>query len=264
MRARSTLSLVLGRLSPVLKLEIDTVGAMDKRGKRAKHFPTLVVTAHVQRRAEFWVFNMVLPMGAFVLMSFSTISLPSYFLGDRLAITVTLLLTAAAYKTTIMSHVPPISYNTILDWYVLNCGAIMGLLVVENSAVGWFGIHENDAERKRSAGTPDSGAVGAGDGPATYVEILDWCCYGFLLFLWISLHAWLIRQGALAQQLAANAMPILAAEGGIPIKGPDGLTRQHTTILTQFRNPAVAPKRKRRSSSRPTTGEQDLRQVVSP
>ena len=49
--------------------------------------------------------------------------------ADRMAMSLTLLLTAVAFKQVVSTHLPSISYLTILDKYVL-CGFLMQVLVV--------------------------------------------------------------------------------------------------------------------------------------
>eukprot|EP00435_Cladocopium_sp_Y103_P035060 s2091_g9.t1 len=53
-------------------------------------------------------------------------------MGGRLGATLTFLLTAVAYKYLVAEMVPRISYNTMLDWYVLVCWAFLLLMVLEN------------------------------------------------------------------------------------------------------------------------------------
>ena len=58
----------------------------------------------------------------------------------RLAVSLTLVLTAAAYKFSISGMVPSISYLTLADKYVLSCSVIIFLLVLEGAIVGNFAV----------------------------------------------------------------------------------------------------------------------------
>ena len=54
----------------------------------------------------------------------------------RLAVTLTLLLTAAAYKLAIITMTPDISYLTTLDCYVLICALFVAAMVFEGAFLG--------------------------------------------------------------------------------------------------------------------------------
>ena len=107
------------RLSPILKLQPCLVGACNIRGERKKDFPALQATAMVQRRAEYFAYNMFLPLFAFLLMSLTSFSLPVTDISARLSVCLTLVLTAAAFKFAVATLSPHISYSTVLDSYVL-------------------------------------------------------------------------------------------------------------------------------------------------
>ena len=62
--------------------------------------------------------------------------------ASRLSVSLTLVLTAAAYKFVVASMLPAISYFTLLDYYVLSCSLFLFLVVIENGAMSaktWFG-----------------------------------------------------------------------------------------------------------------------------
>ena len=81
--------------------------------------------------SRFYLVNVVLPVASIVLASASSLAV-SHDTGGRLSATLTLLLTAVAYKYIVSEMVPKISYNTLLDWYVLVCWAFLLLMVLEN------------------------------------------------------------------------------------------------------------------------------------
>ena len=58
--------------------------------------------------------------------------------ADRLSVTLTLMLTAVAYKFIVASALPQVSYLTSLDTYVLVCFLFLFLISVEN--VAWPAI----------------------------------------------------------------------------------------------------------------------------
>jgi len=99
-------------------------------------YPTIRVSARVYRHPFYIVINMMLPMFCFVLMSMCQYIVPTNDQEVRLAVTLTLVLTASAYKLVTSSTVPDIAYLTIADKYVLACFYLMVILVCEAAVVG--------------------------------------------------------------------------------------------------------------------------------
>ena len=67
---------------------------------------------------------------------------PRTDVADRLSVSLTLVLTAAAYKFVVASMLPQISYFTMLDHYVLMCSGFLFLVVIENGVMStntWAG-----------------------------------------------------------------------------------------------------------------------------
>lgn len=74
-------------------------------------YPTITISARVYRKPGFVIYNVIIPMAAFVIMAFMQFTITDRTNQDaRLAVTLTLVLTAAAYKFSISSMVPSISY----------------------------------------------------------------------------------------------------------------------------------------------------------
>lgn len=81
----------------------------------------LVVSFLYQRVWEYHAFNEYLMLGliASCAMSIWVVPFDSDTVGDRLALDITLLLVAVAFKQSTMDRLPPVSYLTLLDWYSL-------------------------------------------------------------------------------------------------------------------------------------------------
>ena len=92
----------------------------------------LNVTVQLERIPWYYVSNIVGPMILIVLMSGCSFVIPSKDVADRLSASLTLVLTAVAYKYVVSQMVPPIGYSTRLDRYVTWCFAFLFLVVVEN------------------------------------------------------------------------------------------------------------------------------------
>ena len=68
--------------------------------------------------------------------------------GTRLSVSLSLVLTAAAYKIVANDMVPKLAYLTVLDKYVMSCSFFIVIMVFEGAAVGQLAKHpEWHAER---------------------------------------------------------------------------------------------------------------------
>ena len=87
-----------------------TSGLRVKGGKREKTYTSLHARCSVNRLTEFYTANIVIPMGFFSgLTIFCSFCVARYDVGDRLSVSLTLMLTAAAYKLVITSMMPTIA-----------------------------------------------------------------------------------------------------------------------------------------------------------
>ncbi|XP_032236006.2 cys-loop ligand-gated ion channel isoform X2 [Nematostella vectensis] len=105
----------------------------DNQASSANNYPIYHIRAHVRRKNGYYLWNVVtimLLIGALAFASFSVdISAPA----DRLSVTLTLLLTAVAFKFVVSQSLPTISYLTILDKYVLAVLVFLCGVAVENA-----------------------------------------------------------------------------------------------------------------------------------
>ena len=100
-------------------------------------YPAINVSVRVTRHANFYLYNIVFPMGLFSLMGIlAPFAIPLEDGGTRIGITLTLVLTAAAYKFAISQMVPTVSYLTLIDVYVLEQAGLIALVTVQNCVVG--------------------------------------------------------------------------------------------------------------------------------
>jgi len=101
-------------------------------------FPTVKISVYLQRKYGFYLWNVVLPMFLIASMSACSMSIHIDKVADRLSATLTLVLTAVAYKYITAQMVPTIGYNTWLDKYVLACFWFLVVIVLENCVAGRF------------------------------------------------------------------------------------------------------------------------------
>lgn len=104
-----------------------------------KIFPTMDISAVVHRRPMNYFWSIIVPMFLFVQMSVMSFCLAYKDASDRLGVSLTLVLTAAAYKFVVSNMLPAIPYLTLLDKYVMMCSLWLVLIVFENGLVGKFG-----------------------------------------------------------------------------------------------------------------------------
>jgi len=95
-------------------------------------FPLLHITVMMQRIFWFYMSNVVIPMFIIVTLSACSMVIPINHIGERLAASLTCVLTAVAFKYVVAQMVPIIGYDTWLDEYVLMCFVFLALIVLEN------------------------------------------------------------------------------------------------------------------------------------
>ena len=115
----------------------------------------LHVTLQVRRNPWYYVSNIVVPMFSIVLLSGSSFVIPVEKIQDRLSASLTLVLTAVAYKYNVVQTAPPIGYHTWLDWYVLMCYVALFSVVMENCIsyiVFWHTQDQNTKDYQQTKG----------------------------------------------------------------------------------------------------------------
>lgn len=94
--------------------------------------PVLVISLSIRRYRWAAFVNVELPMGLITALGAGTFA-GEQNVNDRLGVSVTLLLTAVAYKFIIADDIPRIAYLTMLDKYVMGCFLMLAVVVAENS-----------------------------------------------------------------------------------------------------------------------------------
>ena len=75
------------------------------------------------------------PMLGFCILALFQWAVPADEVADRMSITLTLVLTAAAYKFAVAAMTPAISYLTLLDKYVVGCGSFILICAFEGGCM---------------------------------------------------------------------------------------------------------------------------------
>jgi glycine receptor alpha-3 len=121
---------------PEWKLESIQVRELDKYyGFVDASFSRYRIEILVSRRSGFYVWKVIAIEVMIVMLSWAVFLLDSGELGNRLAVSVTLLLATVAFSYVISGITPRISYLTLLDWFLLGCFALIFLSAVESVVV---------------------------------------------------------------------------------------------------------------------------------
>ena len=89
----------------------------------------------MERQPEYYLWNVCFVMFLVVLCAPINAGVNQHDLADRMSITLTLYLTAVAYKFVIMTIIPQVSYLTHLDKYCLMAFGFLTISIVENFSV---------------------------------------------------------------------------------------------------------------------------------
>jgi len=118
-------------LSATVSTTVTTVGASTSR-----RFPAVHLGASVKRRSSFVLLNAALPVSSICFLSLTTFFVPPEDTADRLELSVTILLTAVAFKYTTASYLPMISYMTLIDKFTLLCSFIIVIVCMCHTVLG--------------------------------------------------------------------------------------------------------------------------------
>jgi len=100
--------------------------------------PALSVTCRAARRPGYFYWNVFLVMFFITALSFSTFSVSPELPQNRLQLSLTLLLTCVAFKFVINKMIPPVSYLTYMDKYVLLSLVILCVVCIWHAVVTVF------------------------------------------------------------------------------------------------------------------------------
>ena len=127
-------------------------------------FPLYKVRLHVKRQYGFYIYNVALIMCLITALTFTSFAVDVDSIGDRVQITLTLLLTSVAFKYYVQQFVPTVSYLTLMDKYILSCMVFQfSMAAVHNSVAGLI-------KNKNS------------------LNYFEWACFGSGVFAFVVIH----------------------------------------------------------------------------
>ena len=110
--------------------------SIPEEGASKNIFPLYQIRLHVMRQYGFYIYNVAIIMCLITALTFSAFSVKVDSVGDRIQITLTLLLTSVAFKYYVQQFVPTVSYLTLMDKYLLCCMVFQFAMAIHNSVSG--------------------------------------------------------------------------------------------------------------------------------
>lgn len=103
------------------------------------------VTIAMRRHTQFYIWQMMVPLGIVLAMAFAVFFLPPADLSDRMSVIIASLLTVVALSYSLHSGLPKISYLTVIDWFFVLAYVFLGLAM---AGMVWIStLHRRDEAR---------------------------------------------------------------------------------------------------------------------
>jgi len=99
-------------------------------------YPEYQIRMNVMRKCKFYVSNIFLVMGLITALTFASFTVGADLPGDRVQISLTLLLTSVAFKYYVQQFVPTVSHFTLLERYILSCMAFQFFMTLHSMIGG--------------------------------------------------------------------------------------------------------------------------------
>mmetsp|Transcript_36497 Transcript_36497/g.53461 ORF Transcript_36497/g.53461 Transcript_36497/m.53461 type:complete len:403 (-) Transcript_36497:47-1255(-) len=100
-------------------------------------YANLDLIFNLRRKSPSYIYNIMLPTAVLTTFAWLTSGVQRADLGNRCQITLTLLLTTVAFKFVVSDTLPPVSYLTFLDKYLLvSAGAVCAMVAA--NFLAWF------------------------------------------------------------------------------------------------------------------------------
>ena len=115
----------------------NTTDVSEKESIFAKYeqFSTITLTVQIQRKPEFYMYNFVLVVSLLVIVSFFSFHMDKAALGDRLGLTLTIVLGLNVFQIVIIDNMPATGYLTSMHCFLLYSTMIVMGVAMENLIV---------------------------------------------------------------------------------------------------------------------------------
>jgi hypothetical protein len=126
-----------GNIYTLEDMLVSTTGETMASGSSSGHCkPWLKFSAIIHRRGQYFVWNIYLPLMCIVIMTLTCFTLERSAANDRLGLSLTMVLTAVAFKLQIGSSLPNLAYLTLVDRFALEAFVFIFFVVMENALMG--------------------------------------------------------------------------------------------------------------------------------
>ena len=142
-------------------------------GSSSNIFSLYHIKMHAVRKWSFYVSNIAFVMALITSLTFTSFAVDTDSTGDRLAITLTLLLASVAFKYYVEGFLPTVPYLTMIESYIHSCFVFQVIVTILNAASGVI-------KRKET------------------LKIFEWVSFGFAVFLFVMIHLVYCMRMALA------------------------------------------------------------------
>lgn len=137
----------------------------EESGASDNVFPIYKIEMHALRKYAYFLYNVALIIDFITALSFSAYAIDAGSPGDRIGISLTLLLTSVAMKYVTNTFVPQVSYLTLLDKFIICCMAFQFLMAGQNIASSFINTRHKSS-----------------------LKIFEWASFGTLLGLFVLIH----------------------------------------------------------------------------
>jgi hypothetical protein len=100
---------------------------------------TASLTLFAERSSFFYVINFGVVLFLLLCCALGVVRIDRRELADRMGVTINLLLTLVAFKFVMTSYIPPTSYLTLMDKYMLLTISLLALIIFENFTASVYG-----------------------------------------------------------------------------------------------------------------------------
>ena len=111
--------------------------------------PGIKLTIPATRRVTYYTIQVLIPLIAIVMMAYAVFWVAPTVVPTRVGVVVTTMLTLIAYRFMLANHVPPLSYLTRLDWFMLGATVLVVVTLFAMAGTAYLVNREQDAIVKK-------------------------------------------------------------------------------------------------------------------
>ena len=111
--------------------------------------PGIKLNVQARRKVTYYVIQVLIPLVAIVMMAYAVFWVAPAVVPTRVGVVVTTMLTLIAYRFMLANHVPPLSYLTRLDWFMLGATVLVVLTLFTMAGTSYLVSREQEAIVKK-------------------------------------------------------------------------------------------------------------------